>query len=102
MKPELWLPIAIPAASFIGTLAVVVVGFLYSNSRISDLRGDIGGRLADFSTRMTDLRVFLTDTQKSEAERQDANLLRVEDMLLHKFAELDNRLSSIERRFEGR
>lgn len=63
MKPELWVAVAIPAASFLGTLAVVVVGFLYNNSRITDLRSDVTGR-------MSDLRVFLTDMQNVEAERQ--------------------------------
>lgn len=68
----------IPMATFLGTLAVVVVGFLYNNSRMNDFRD------------------FFTALLKAEAARNDANVRRMEEMLLGKFAELDSRLSRIE------
>jgi hypothetical protein len=70
--------ILIPFATFVGTLAVVVVGFLYNNSRITDLRTDINNRFGDFEKLL------------------DAKLARLEEMMLHKFAELDDRLVRIE------
>ena len=70
----------IPFATFVGTLAVVVVGFLYNNSRISDLRMDVNNRFSDFDRLL------------------DAKLARLEEMMLHKFAELDYRLVRIENR----
>jgi hypothetical protein len=72
--------ILLPFATFVGTLAVVVVGFLYNNSRITDLRTDMNNRFADFEKLL------------------DAKLARLEEMLLHKFAELDDRLVRIENR----
>jgi hypothetical protein len=71
-------PLYIPALSFVGTLAVVVVGFLYNNSRITDLRSSLEKLVG------------------AHSQTNDANLRRVEGLLLHKFAELDNRLSRME------
>jgi hypothetical protein len=72
--------ILIPFATFVGTLAVVVVGFLYNNSRITDLRIDMNNRFGDFEKLL------------------DAKLARLEEMMIHKFAELDDRLVRIENR----
>mgnify|MGYP001116755482 CR=1 FL=1 len=81
------------------TMLVVMVGVLLNNSRISDLRadmsgrfGDMGGRFADINARFDDMRALI----EAHAAAQEANLRRVEDMLLGKFAELDTRLSRIE------
>jgi hypothetical protein len=82
-------PIYIPVLSFVGTLAVVVVGFLYNNSRITDLRSSLE-KLIDANSRSLEK---VTDANNRS---NDASLRRVEDLLLHKFAELDNRLSRIE------
>ena len=46
--------ILLPFATFVGTLAVVVVGFLYNNSRITDLRTDMNNRFADMNNRFGD------------------------------------------------
>ncbi|MGI8958374.1 MAG: hypothetical protein ACR2IV_01155 [Bryobacteraceae bacterium] len=72
--------IFLPFATFVGTLAVVVVGFLYNNSRITDLRTDMNNRFTDFKKLL------------------DAKLARREEMMLHKFAELGDRLVRIENR----
>jgi hypothetical protein len=72
--------ILLPFATFVGTLAVVVVGFLYNNSRITDLRTDMNARFCDFEKLI------------------DTKLARLEEMMLHKFAELDDRLVRIENR----
>jgi hypothetical protein len=72
--------IFVPFATFVGTLAVVVVGFLYNNSRITDLRTDMNNRFSDFERLLA------------------AKLARLEEMMLHKFAELDDRLVGIENR----
>jgi hypothetical protein len=72
--------VVIPFATFVGTLAVVVVGFLYNNSRITDLRTDMNNRFGDFEKLL------------------DAKIARLEQMMLHKFAELDDRLVRIENR----
>jgi hypothetical protein len=77
----------VPFATFVGTLAVVVVGFLYNNSRITDLRTDMNNRFADMNNRFSDFDRLL-----------DAKLARLEEMMLHKFAELDDRLVRIENR----
>jgi hypothetical protein len=86
--------IFLPLATFVGTLAVVVVGFLYSNSRITDLRTDMNNRFADMNNRFGDFNHRLGDFEKMF----DAKLARLEEMMLHKFAELDDRLVRIENR----
>ena len=72
--------ILLPFATFVGTLAVVVVGLLYNNGRITDLRTDMNNRFADFEKLL------------------HAKLARLEEMMLHGFAELDDRLVRIENR----
>ena len=68
----------LPLCTFAGTLMVLAIGFIHNNSRMSDLRDDLGNRI---------------DLLK---ELMDAKLARQEEMLLAKFAELDNRLIRIE------
>jgi hypothetical protein len=62
MKPE-YLPVLVSFATFIATLSVVVVGFLYNNSRITDLRSHLDQRLSDhyhaFSSRLDDFHADL-------------------------------------------
>lgn len=86
--------ILIPFATFVGTLAVVVVGFLYNNSRITDLRMDMNNRFGDLNSRFGDMNDRFGDFEKMF----DAKLARLEEMMLHKFAELDDRLVRIENR----
>ena len=62
----------------LATLSIVMVGFMYNNSRLSDFRSEMKEML------------------RLHEAKYDANLRRVEDMLLGKFAELDTRLSRIE------
>jgi hypothetical protein len=69
----------------VATLAIVMVGFLYNNSRMSDL-----------NSRMSDFRSEMKEMLRLHEAKHDANLRRVEEMLLGKFAELDTRLSRIE------
>jgi hypothetical protein len=71
--------------TFAGTLMVLVIGFIYNNSRITDLRTDFGNRMAD-----------LRELLQAKFEAQDAKLGSQEEMLLAKFAELYNRLTRIE------
>ena len=69
----------------ITTIIIVLVGVLLNNANMNARFGDINGRFGD-----------LKDLIQAYSDRQDANLRRVEDELLGKFAELDNRLSRIE------
>jgi hypothetical protein len=106
---EQWLPVYISLLTPIATLAVVLVGFLYNNSRFSELSKSVDSRISELSksmdSRITELsksvdsRISdLKDLIKAQGERFDANLARVESSLLSKFAELDTRLTRIESR----
>ena len=67
------------------TIIIVLIGVLLNNANMNARFGDMNARFAD-----------LKDLIQAYSDRQDANLRRVEDELLGKFAELDNRLSRIE------
>jgi hypothetical protein len=67
------------------TMIIVLIGVLLNNSTVNNRINDL-----------KDLIKSQRDVIKASSDRQDANLRRVEDMLLGKFAELDNRLSRIE------
>lgn len=68
----------LPLCTFAGTLTVIAIGFIHNNSRMSDLRSDLGNRI---------------DLLK---ELMDAKLAGQEEVLPSKFAELDNCLTRIE------
>jgi len=81
------------------TIIIVLIGVLLNNAnmnaRFADMNarfGDMNARFGDMDRRFTDLKELI----QAYSDRQDANLRRVEDELLGKFAELDNRLSRIE------
>ena len=73
MKPE-YVSLLLGFATFLGTLAVVVIGFLYSNSRISDLRAHV-------DTRIGDLLQHFDDRLERLEEVFDARLTRIEEHL---------------------
>jgi hypothetical protein len=82
----------IPLGTFVANLTVLLVGFIYNNSRISDLRSDMNQRFGDINQRLGEINQRFGDLR----DLLNAKLARQEEMLLAKFAELDNRLTRIE------
>ncbi len=78
------LAIYLPLLTPLATLAIVMVGLLYNNSRLSDFRSS-----------MTDLR----DMLRAEMRVLQTIIEKNHSELLGKFAELDSRVSRIEQRF---
>ena len=78
------------------TMVVVLIGVLINNNRIGDLRMDVNSRMTEMRSEMNNRFSDMREMYRQQGEVQEANLRRVEDMLLGKFAELDNRLSRIE------
>ena len=78
------------------TIIIVLIGVLLNNAnlnaRLGDMNASFNARFTDMDRRFTDLK----DLIQAYSDRQDANLRRVEDELLGKFAELANRLNRIE------
>ena len=89
-----WTPILIALLTPIATLAVVVVGFLYSNRRIDDVLADVQGRSMDLrmgiGRRIEDLR----DALRAEMAKNHSEMLA-------RFADLDTRLTRLESRLGG-
>ncbi len=81
MTGEHWLQLAIAMITPILTLTIVMVGFLYNNARINDLR-------ADLTARMNDLR--------NGVDRRLASVEAKIDLLTGKIVELGNRLTRVE------
>ncbi len=78
------------------TIIIVLVGMLLNNANMNARLGDMNSRFSDMNARFADRFDDLKELIRANADRQDANLRRVEEELLGKFAELDNRLSRIE------
>lgn len=95
---ERWPPVYISLLTPIATLAVVMVGFPYNNSRLTDLSASVARRITELSKNVDSCIADLEDLIKAEGERYDANLARIESSLVSKFAELDTRLTRIEAR----
>jgi hypothetical protein len=77
------------------TIIIVLIGILVNNTNMNARLSDTNARLGDMNARFGERFNDLKDLIRSNSERQDANLRRVEDELLGKFADLDNRLSRI-------
>ena len=92
MTNEHWLQLAIAMITPVLTLTIVMVGFLYNNARISDLRADLTTRMgdlrADLTTRMSDLR--------NDVDRRLASVEAKIDLLTGKIIELVNRMTRVE------
>ena len=88
MNQQQLLVLYLPLLSPLATLAIVMVGFLYNNSRLSDFRlsmGDMRDMLrAEIKMMEVEIRVLQTTMEKNHSE------------LLNKFAELETRVSRIE------
>jgi hypothetical protein len=93
-----WLPVYISLLTPVATLAVVLVGFLYNNSRFTELSKSVDSRISELSKSVDSRISDLKDLIKAQGDRFDAHLARVESSLLSKFAELDTRLTRIESR----
>ena len=81
MNQQQLLVLYLPLLSPLATLAIVMVGFLYNNSRLSDFRLSMG-----------DMR----DMLRAEIKVLQATMERNQSELLSKFAELETRVTRIE------
>jgi hypothetical protein len=81
MNQQQLLVLYLPLLSPLATLAIVMVGFLYNNSRLSDFRLSMG-----------DMR----DMLRAEIKVLQATMEKNQSELLSKFAELETRVTRIE------
>ncbi len=111
-----WLPVYISLITPVATLAIVMVGFLYNNGRMTDLRMHVDARIEDFNGRMGELSKRLDDRIDELNNRMGELSKRLDDRIddlrdvlraemaknhsemLHRFADLDTRLTRIESR----
>ena len=94
----IYLPLLTPLA----TLAIVMVGFLYNNSRLSDFRSSMGDMRSSMGDMRTELRGSMNDMRdmlRAEMRVLQTTMEKNHSELLGKFAELDTRVSRIEQRF---
>ena len=91
------------------TIIIVLIGILVNNTNMNARMSEMNARFSDLNARFGDLNARFDDRFndlkeliKAYSDRQDANLRRVEDGLLGKFAELDNRLNRIEHHLDLR
>ncbi len=82
----------LPLLSTLATLAIVIVGFVYSNSRLSDFASRMGDVGVDLRGSMNDMRDMLC----AELRVVRATMEKNHSEVLGKFAELDGRLSRLE------
>jgi len=66
----------------------VLAGSIYNNVRIGDLSKHLGDRIGDQSKRIDDMRDMLR-----------AEMAKNHSEMLHRFGDLDDRLTRIEQRF---
>ena len=91
------------------TIIIVLIGILVNNTNMNARMSEMNARFSDLNARFGDLNARFDDRFndlkeliRAYSDRQDANLRRVEDGLLGKFAELDNRLNRIEHHLDLR
>lgn len=82
---EQWIQVAMLSIAPLATLAVVLVGFLYNNARLTDNNARLTDLRNDFNKRLEDTRELLR-----------AEISRNHSEMLHRFGDLDSRLTRIE------
>jgi hypothetical protein len=99
MNQQQLLVLYLPLLSPLATLAIVMVGFLYNNSRLSDF----GARMGDIRASMGDMRDMLRaeikglqSSVEGEIRVLRATMEKNQSEVLSKFAELETRVSRIE------
>jgi septal ring factor EnvC (AmiA/AmiB activator) len=83
------------ALATVPTVIVVMIGILLNNSRLSDLRQDVLGRMADFRAEM-ERRFAEMDRRFAAVERRLDSVETKIDLLTGKVIEFDNRLTRVE------
>ncbi len=78
------------ALACVPNVIAVLLGVLINNSRISDLRADMGAFRTDVNARLNNLETRLTNIEAKYDSRFD--------LLLGKLVEIDNRLTRVEPR----
>jgi len=96
-----WTPILIALLTPIATLAIVMVGFLYSNRRIDDVGLRIGDMRADMEQRFADLRTDMDHRLNDLRDALRAEMAKNHSEMLARFADLDTRLTRLESRLGG-
>ncbi|MBI4876584.1 MAG: hypothetical protein HY822_18255 [Acidobacteria bacterium] len=84
MTQENWIQLAIAMVTPLSTLTIVMVGFIYNNSRMSDLRQDLLARVSEL---------------RADVDRRLTGVETKLDLLTGKVVELDSRLTRLEERF---
>lgn len=74
----------------LATLIVISLGFLFSNSRLSDLATGVHKRIDDINHRMNDVN--------HRIDRLEAQYGRLESVIVGKLDEIEARLSRLEGR----
>jgi hypothetical protein len=80
------------------TLIVVLIGILINNHRFNDLSANVNNRLNDISARFSDRLGDLSRRIDDTRDVLRAEMAKNQSELLMKFAELDQRVSRLERR----
>ena len=80
------------ALTTIPTMTVVLIGILISNARLND----VNARIGDLAGRQNDVKEMLRSEMKSVRDVLDAHIEKNHSEMLHRFADLDTRLTRIE------
>ena len=90
------------AAAPIATLSVVLVGYIVQNqnlnARMAELRTDLGSRMGEMRGEITNRFNDTNARIASELAAVRAEMTRNHSELVHKFADLDTRLTKLEHR----
>lgn len=73
------------AFSTVPTMIVVLIGILINNSRLNDVKDSLNGRIND-----------LKETLRAEIRVVEANMEKNHSEMLHRFGDLDGRMTRIE------
>jgi hypothetical protein len=92
MNQQQLLVLYLPLLSPLATLAIVMVGFLYNNSRLSDFRLSMG----DMRDMLRAEIKGLQSSMEGEIRALRATMDKNQSEVLSKFAELETRVSRIE------
>jgi DNA anti-recombination protein RmuC len=102
---EQWLPVYISLLTPIATLAVVLVGFLYNNSRFTELSKSVDSRISELSkgmdSRITELSKSMDSRITELSKSMDSRITELSKSVDSRISDLKDLIKAQGERFDA-
>jgi DNA anti-recombination protein RmuC len=76
-------------------MLAVIVGVIYNNRRVDDLRSDINQRFADMNQRFVDMMQAMNNRFSEMNQTMNERLAQMNETINHRFSDMNQRISDL-------